>query len=75
MEKRLIRLEENCYFLEEKLRALDLQLASQQETLANLEKDFFRMKEILTEIRRMLADASQPNLADPRPPHYGPETW
>lgn len=73
LENRVIRLEENSYFLEEKLKALDGQILAQQASLDLLEQNLRQIREALTDIRMLLSvDAKIP---DARPPHYGPEPW
>lgn len=71
----MISLEENLYFLEEKLKALDSQITSQQNELATIEQSVTHLREVFLEMKNLLAASVPSKPADTRPPHYGPDTW
>lgn len=73
-EKRLVKLEENVYFLEEHLKALDSQIAVQQTQLDNLHKQVLKMQAVLTEMREFLASGHGKN-DDQTPPHHVARFW
>lgn len=74
-EGRLIRLEENSYFLEERLKALDEQLASQQAQLEAMSKTVKLVQEQLKEIHAFLDNNRNAGSAGEIPPHHVPRLW
>ncbi|MDE5833857.1 MAG: SlyX family protein [Desulfovibrio sp.] len=73
MEDRLIRLEEQAYFQDEKLKELDSRLFDCQRGLETLEKRLDAMSAALAEIRDFLAGGR--NKGDEKPPHYHNDHW
>lgn len=74
LEMRIIRLEENVYFLEERLKELDNHMREQQDQLDAIEKNFQQLNHALQDIRTLLSSSAAKIPAQP-PPHYGPQTW
>lgn len=73
LEKRLVRLEENAYFLEEQIKGVDRQTAAQQEQLDQLDKNLKQVLSQLREIHELLSESRAS--ADNLPPHHLPRFW
>lgn len=77
-DKRLIRLEEDSCFQEEKLSSLDQQIHSQQLQLDQLERQVRDLRSIADRLRE-LANSQPLNgkrfEPDPLPPHYQSKDW
>lgn len=69
--RRLIRLEENAFFQEERLKALDAALTDQQRQLDALERQLAQLRAITRALRDKLADSPE----DALPPHFMPERY
>lgn len=74
-EQRLTRLEENGYFMETRLKALDEQIAEQQAQLGNLAKSVERLQAKMGEIRDFLAQTRSGSQEEPTPPHHIAKFW
>lgn len=68
-ESRLIRIEEDIYFLEEHVREMDRQIAAQQAQIAALEK---MVNGLSMRLRELLAQMGDGKIANEPPPHYLP---
>lgn len=75
LEPRVIRLEENNYFLEERLKALDGQVLAQQQKLDTLEKELGRLGRALLELRGLLEGKMGAPGSEPPPPHWQSTFW
>lgn len=69
LEARVIRLEELCYFQEEKLKNLDAALTAQQSQIDELGKEMKALRQLL---EKALDEAADSNPADKRPPEVPP---
>lgn len=74
---RLMRLEENAYYLEEQLKALDEQVLKQQASIDNLSKQVESLRSALGEIRDLLSAAPGPAEKPDAslPPHHVARFW
>lgn len=75
-EQRLIRLEENVFFQEEKLAALDQEMRQLRSQTDALVRHLQGVRESMAHLRELLEGGHRGgNLADPPPPHYSQHTW
>lgn len=74
---RVIRLEENAYFLEEKINSLDTQISAQQKQLDELGKKLEQIRLIVLNMRERLAEsAGDGKIGDGEiPPHHAAKFW
>ena len=72
-QNRIIRLEEQTYFQDEKLKDLDKRLLAQQIQLDGLAKQLEAVTNSLREVRDYLRDRQRGS--EEKPPHYGADTW
>ena len=70
-DTRLSRIEENLYFLEQRLEALDSALCGQQIQLDSLEKQLTDALRLLRQLREKLEESPENSL----PPHFMPERY
>ncbi len=70
-EKRLARLEEDCYFQEQRLNALDSAVKAQQEELDKISRTLAELRPLLRELREKLEPYPETVL----PPHSLPEKY
>lgn len=75
LEPRVIRLEGNSYFLEERLKALDGQVLAQHQKLDALEKELGRLGRALLELRGLMEGKLSSPGSDPPPPHWQSTFW
>lgn len=73
-DDRLIRLEEQCYFQERRLEALNEALTRQQRQMDEMERQMGDMRRLLRLMwQRMDQDGDAPE--NSLPPHYMPERY
>lgn len=75
MENRINRLEENAYFLEEQMKALDSLVATQQNQLDVLAKNVEQLQKLVLALRDTIAHNPAGAAADPLPPHHVARFW
>ncbi|MBD5607826.1 MAG: SlyX family protein [Desulfovibrio sp.] len=73
MENKLIRLEEQAYFQDEKLKELDERLLAQQIQMDALNRRLDAIGAALLEIREYLRGKG--GKGDEKPPHYHNDPW
>lgn len=73
-EERLGRLEENGYFLEERMKALDGQITAQQAELENLAKKVEQLQDAMVGLRELLELGGGPGKPE-LPPHHIAKFW
>ena len=69
--ERLIRLEEQCYFQEQAIAALNEALVAQQHSITRLEKSLQQAEEHLDALHYILEEKGVQTL----PPHHMPERY
>lgn len=74
-DERASRLEENLYFLEERVKALDGQIAAQQAELDALGKQVRQLVAMMHELRQALAAGGQGRQPTELPPHHIARFW
>lgn len=74
LEERIVRLEEDNYFLRRRLEELNSALTFQQKQLDEQERALSRINQLLSQLRDAQPAAGQGDLpANDPPPHYN--TW
>lgn len=75
-EKRLIRLEEDSCFQEEKLIALERQINEMEKLVSGILNKQEEITNILAQLHLWLEKANRSASGEHEiPPHYGPEKW
>lgn len=74
-DPRIIRLEENVFFLEKRLGELDGQILSQQQEIARLEKELAEIHSLFHLMKEAHAKFLTERGSREIPPHYQSTAW